>query len=65
METELTKHNIPFIASITDKIGDNLKKILEHLEQLSIKGSSFDDTSDNTSFQSLFADCIPSLCNLK
>ena len=29
METELTKHNIPLVSCITDKIGDNIKKFLE------------------------------------
>lgn len=29
METELTKHNIPLVSCITDKIGDNIKKLLE------------------------------------
>jgi ATP-dependent exoDNAse (exonuclease V) beta subunit len=29
METELIKHNIPLVACITDKIGDNIKNILE------------------------------------
>ena len=29
METELTKYNIPFVSCITDKIGDNIKKLLE------------------------------------
>ena len=29
IETELTKENIPHIACITDKIGENLKKIIE------------------------------------
>jgi superfamily I DNA/RNA helicase len=29
METELIKHNIPLVSCITDKIGDNIKKILE------------------------------------
>ena len=29
METELIKNNIPLVASITDKIGENIKKILE------------------------------------
>ena len=29
MEAELIKYDIPLVASITDKIGDNIKKILE------------------------------------
>ena len=29
METELIKYDIPLVASITDKIGENIKKILE------------------------------------
>ena len=29
METELIKHNIPLVACITDKIGDNIKNVLE------------------------------------